>query len=224
MKTFLVWTGLAAAVIATFACSSSSSSGGGSGSGAASCFAQGNSSCASCVQSNCGSQLSAVESGCADFIGCVCPGGSFNGSLAQGCLSKEQEQSCTSALSPMQSCQSSHCQSQCSGGSSSSSGGSGSSSGGVPAGSVSCLTSITGTQQCFVLESNPVESMSQLMTQCTNAGTNSGMGGTIVASCPTTGLVGCCDAVNPQPSIECFYTGTQASNMSACKGAWMSGP
>ena len=226
MKAFLIWAGPSAmAAIAVLACSSSSSNGGGSGGGAAaSCFAQGNSACASCVENNCGSQLSAVESGCSDFIGCICPGGTFNASLAQGCLSKEQEQSCTSALSPMQSCESSHCQSQCSGGSSSSGGGSSGSSGGAPAGSVSCLTTIDGPQVCYVLQSNAVESMAQLMTQCTNAGTNSGLGGMIVAACPAANLVGCCSSASVQPSIECFYTGTQASNMGACNGAWMSGP
>jgi hypothetical protein len=119
---------IAAATAAALACSSSSN-GGGNGS---SCFStslntSGNTNCSSCVESKCGSQLSGVESGCSDFINCVCTGGTYNANNVQTCLSKEQESSCTSAITPLSSCENQNCASQC--GVTSSGGGSGSGSG-----------------------------------------------------------------------------------------------
>jgi hypothetical protein len=228
--------GFGMAVVAALACSSGSS-GGGSG-GGASCFAQGNSACASCVQSKCGSQVSAVESGCSDFIGCVCPSGSFEANLAQGCYSKEQESGCMSAVQPLTSCEMSNCASECnstsgSGGSGGGSGsGSGSGSGGSPPGSVSCLVppgqegTLTTPQVCYVLEMDGTQSAAQLMTMCTSpgVGATSGLGGMVVTSCPTSSLVGCCSSSSVVPSIECFYSGTQQTNMGSCNGPWMAGP
>jgi hypothetical protein len=34
--------------------------------------------CFQCGQSNCASQISAVESACAAYIGCICPGGTYD--------------------------------------------------------------------------------------------------------------------------------------------------
>jgi hypothetical protein len=222
-----VFLGLSLAALAAAACSSSSSGGGGS-SGAAACFSQGNTACASCVESKCGGQLSAVESGCSDFIGCVCPGGSFNSSLASQCLSKEQEASCMSAVSPLQSCETSNCASACTGSSSGGSGGgSGSGSGGTTADGVSCLIPMdqfSGGPICYLLQTDATQTTAQLMTQCTTAGTSGGLGGSVVSACPTANLVGCCQSVKVVPSVSCFYASTQSVLQSQCSGPWMTSP
>jgi hypothetical protein len=47
------------------------------------------------------------------------------------------------------------------------------------------------------------------------------LAGSWLTSCPSTGLVGCCQW-STYDDYQCFYSGTQSSNASACGGAtWM---
>ncbi|HEX8791439.1 MAG TPA: hypothetical protein VF765_10855 [Polyangiaceae bacterium] len=225
---------------AAFACSSSSSNGGGASQCASSFGPMGgstNTQCDSCTQSNCGSQISAVESGCNDYLSCICPNGTVDQNLAQQCAPKEQESSCSSAVSNISSCVSAHCSSQCGSGSSSgggsgsgsgggsgsgsgggsgsgSGGGSGSSSGGTGMTKVSCDQTSMG--QCAIT-SVPSSEVSAFQQSCMSNG------GTPGTSCPTTDLVGCCTI----SSTEICYYGDGGVDQSSCAsagGTWSTTP
>lgn len=99
-----------------------------------------------------------------------------------------------------------------SGGSSSgSSGGSSSSGGGSSSGAYSNWCYIAGSE-CVNGEGNTA--------QCTN------LKGTQVASCPTTGLVGCC-TIAQVTTETCYYKGQAANLQSTCTsngGTWATSP
>lgn len=96
----------------------------------------------------------------------------------------------------MSSCATTNCASACGGTSSSSSGGgSGSSSGaGGPPG---CVDAANGT--CYVLGNEDTY-------QCGGA-----IDGTLTASCPSAGLVGCC-LFNSPSDYQCFYGGNESTD------------
>ena len=205
-----IWVlGAIAGAAAVFACSSSSGGG-----GASACLQSSTSSaCYSCTQQNCGSELSNAESACSDYLNCVCAGGSFNACNEQSCSSKITS-GCASAL---QNSSCSACTSQCSSGgqtcsSSSSGGGSGGGSGGS-----SGSSSGGGTGFC--------QSTSVCISGLSSS-TCSTEGGTLVASCSTTNLVGCCK-FSGSSLEECYYAGTASSLQSACtqsNGTWSTSP
>jgi uncharacterized membrane protein YgcG len=118
------------------------------------------SACYSCLQSHCSQELATYNTSCADFLSCLCPGGTYDPSVGASCASDRQEPGCSSAASAGETCQNENCAVQCaaqagdggadaepeagSGSSSGSSGGSssGSSSGGAtgPTGECGTLT------------------------------------------------------------------------------------
>lgn len=210
-KTMWTLAACATTVVATLACSS----GGGSG-GATSCAQSAaspggaSSACSSCVEANCGSQISGFESGCSDYLSCMCPGGAFNASLAQQCQSKAQESSCTSAGQGVATCASQQCASACNGGS-----GSGSSSGGGSGGSGS--SSSGGNQLVGCTFGGFVCDVGIPAADCT------GTSGTVVPSCPTANLVGCCKKT---ASETCYYAGVTSMQQSCMQsgGTWSTTP
>jgi len=218
MKAGLI-AGMVAIAAAAFACSSSNSNGGSN----ASCVTNSsgsNSACTSCVENSCGSQLSAVESGCSDFINCACQNGMINDNMIQACESKEMESSCTNAIGPLSSCETAHCQSQCTTSGSSSGGGSGSgsgsSSGGTGLSNFSCYLPSSGV--CTQAETTSSE-LSAQQSACTQ---ESGTFGT--STCPTAGLVGCC-LVSGFGS--CYYNASaamQAQSGCASPATWSTTP
>jgi len=206
-----VWSavGVACAALVAFACSSSSGSGGSASSCAQSAAGQGNTNgaCSSCAESNCGSQISGYESGCSDYLSCICPGGSYNGSLAQQCVSKAQESSCTPAAESVGTCVQQHCASQC-GASGSSSGGSGSGSGSSSGGS-------TGNVHCMFAG---VDCINDVTAQACMSG-----GGMVLDACPTANLEGCCT----KPGVEaCYYNGVANAQQDCAQqgGTWSTTP
>jgi hypothetical protein len=85
--------------------------------------------CYACLQASCGQETNTVQSACSAYLSCACPGGTFSSSAAMSstCAADEQQSSCQTAQSALDSCTSQSCGSPCSG---SSEGGTGSSSGG----------------------------------------------------------------------------------------------
>jgi hypothetical protein len=93
-------------------------SGGGSGSSsggtAMSCLqSSATSACYSCVVTSCAAQLSAVETGCSAYISCVCPGGVYDANNVTMCAPQEMVTSCTSAITPLGTCEAQSCASAC---------------------------------------------------------------------------------------------------------------
>jgi hypothetical protein len=98
----------------------------------------------------------------------------------------------------------------CGGGDSSSSGSGGS---GQTTG-FGCSLSLAGNQFCYVYTN--LTSSQQMMEQqaCT------GQSGTVVTSCPSTNLVGCCKVVMGGIGVdECYYFGTASVDEQGCMGA-----
>jgi hypothetical protein len=85
--------------------------------------------CYACLQTSCSQETNTVQSDCSAYLSCACPDASFSSSAAMSstCAADEQQSSCQTAESALDSCTSQSCSSQCSG---SSEGGTGSSSGG----------------------------------------------------------------------------------------------
>lgn len=114
----LLSSGVIAAAALVAACSSSSSSGGSSGyptcQGATGSTGPGSSACSSCVESNCGSDVSSVESACGAYLSCYEGCQCSDLSCIENCESKITG-NCSSAETPLSTCLSQHCASQCSG-------------------------------------------------------------------------------------------------------------
>jgi hypothetical protein len=115
--------GIVAVTAAAFACSNSSGGAGGGG-GSSSCLSQEvGAACLSCVQANCPSVVTNYESGCSDYLGCICPGGTFSCSAqsSNACQTAQQESACATANSAGAACATQYCPqcknqgSQCSG-------------------------------------------------------------------------------------------------------------
>jgi hypothetical protein len=80
---------------------------------------------------------------------------------------------------------------------------------------------VAGDLQCYGLAVGPVATADvQQMSCMTN------YGGTVVASCPTAGLVGCCTQVPMDPEVEeCHYSGDASTYMMTCgTGDWFTTP
>jgi hypothetical protein len=98
-----------------------SGSGSGNGSGGSSGGSPGMSclqssasnACYACVTVACSAQLSAVETGCSAYIGCVCPGGVYDANDVTACEPQEMVSSCTSALTPLATCEEQSCAAEC---------------------------------------------------------------------------------------------------------------
>jgi hypothetical protein len=93
----------------------------GGGAVSASCVASAGGStptagCTSCLEASCAQELSDVQAGCADYLACICPGGTYRQSLVSGCATEGEEQTCVSPSQSLNSCQSTGCAQPCSNG------------------------------------------------------------------------------------------------------------
>jgi hypothetical protein len=85
---------------------------------------------------------------------------------------------------------------------------------------VCSVHSAAGEASCLASRNFPSSAETSLENECANSG------GTIVDSCPTAALVGCCTQVESTFSTEsCFYTGTVSELRSECgTGTWSTSP
>jgi hypothetical protein len=105
-----VLSAVVAAVAAALACSSSNGSG-----GPDSCVAQQvGSVCLSCAQDKCGQNVTGYESACADYLSCICPGGTLSSTAKQSsaCQAKNTT-ACGNAAQTVGACAQQNCNAQC---------------------------------------------------------------------------------------------------------------
>ncbi len=115
MKVFSAMFGAAASLSVLLACSSSSSGGSvPSCQGNAGTSGAGSAACNTCLEGNCGSQTSSVESSCSAYISCYNGCQCSDTSCISGCQSKI-DSTCSSAYSPLTSCLTKSCATQCGG-------------------------------------------------------------------------------------------------------------
>ena len=92
--------------------------------------------------------------------------------------------------------------------------------GGTDAGPLSIACNQPAEKQCYVakLSGNGVSDSSMLASDCTTSASDA----TVVSSCPTSGLVGCCTleagTITGILTEICYYMGTASMQESACTG------
>lgn len=76
---------------------------------------QGGATCTSCLSTHCSTQLGAQATSCAGFLSCICPGGTYDTTIANSgqCQSEEQTTACESADNDMVNCQATYCSLPC---------------------------------------------------------------------------------------------------------------
>lgn len=81
-----------------------------------------------------------------------------------------------------------------------------------------CSLSIAGQEYCYAYSDLSSSNTNTANSACKDNG------GTIVNSCPTDGLVGCCAVSQSGISYQaCYYFGTAATDKMACNGTWTDG-
>lgn len=81
-----------------------------------------------------------------------------------------------------------------------------------------CSLSIGGQEYCYAYSDLSSGNTNTANSACKNNG------GTIVNSCPTDGLVGCCAVSQSGISYQaCYYFGTAATDKMTCNGTWTDG-
>lgn len=81
-----------------------------------------------------------------------------------------------------------------------------------------CSLTLAGQQYCYAYSDLSSDNAKSAKSMC------SSNGGTIVDSCPTNGLVGCCALSQSGVSYQsCYYFGTASADKMACSGTWTDG-
>jgi hypothetical protein len=81
-----------------------------------------------------------------------------------------------------------------------------------------CSLKVVGQQYCYAYSKLASDSASSARSAC------SSQGGTVVNSCPTDGLVGCCSMAQSGMTFQsCYYFGTASTDEMACPGTWTDG-
>jgi hypothetical protein len=78
---------------------------------------------------------------------------------------------------------------------------------------VFCSETTAGVPYCFGYENYPPTLVSGFETTCTTTDK-----GTVISSCPSAGLVGCCTIQGTNTVVSCDYSGTASADQGMCTG------